>query len=272
MASFDNPSNFQINLLRLIPFERFPGKLNMAIDYYLSMTCQRNDVPIFRFYGWSPFCVSIGYHQKDELVDFAKLDEDGYNFVQRPTGGRAILHAEELTYSVIVPRDLIHHRQLYHFIHQLFADALESLGYQVELKDDNDKLGGLTHAVNDFSCFTKSAQTEVQFKDKKLIGSAQKIYPRSILQHGSLLIGKKHEDLPDYLKVKNDVKKSIKKEIYEKTICLNEIKKDRISPEIIIKSIINQLELTRRISVNSKKISKLEMESLNKFKIKYIEQ
>ena len=139
MASFDNPSNFPINLLRLIPFERFPGKLNMTIDYYLSMTCQRNDVPIFRFYGWSPFCVSIGYHQKDELVDFAKLDEDGYNFVKRPTGGRAILHAEELTYSVIVPRDLIHHRQLYHFIHQLFADALESLGYQVELKDDNQE-------------------------------------------------------------------------------------------------------------------------------------
>jgi lipoate-protein ligase A len=244
----------------------------MAIDYYLSMICQKNDVPIFRFYGWSPFCVSIGYHQKDELVDFSKLDEDGYDFVQRPTGGRAILHAEELTYSVIVPRYLIHHRQLYHFIHHLFADALKSLGYQVELKDDNDKLGGLTHSLNDFPCFTKSAQTEVQYNDKKLIGSAQKIYPGSILQHGSLLIGKKHEDLPDYLKTKNDVKKSLKNEINKKTICLNEIKNDRISQEKIIESIINQLELSRGISVNSKKISELEMDSLNKFKIKYIEQ
>ncbi|GAG81974.1 unnamed protein product, partial [marine sediment metagenome] len=230
-----------------------------------SMNCQKNDVPIFRFYGWSPFCVSIGYHQKDELVDFARLVEDGYDFVQRPTGGRAILHAEELTYSVIVPRELIHHRLLYRFIHNLFSDALQSLGYQVELKDDNDKLGGLTHSVNDFPCFTKSAQTEVQYKDKKLIGSAQKIYQGSILQHGSLLIGKKHETLTDYLKVDKNVKKSLKNEINEKTICLKEIIKDPISPEKIIESIINQLELAGNISLYSKRINELEMNSLNKF-------
>ena len=75
MASFDNPSHVPIKQLRLIPFDRFPGKLNMAIDYYLSVKCQHNDVPIIRFYGWSPFCVSIGCHQRDNLVDFKKLEE-----------------------------------------------------------------------------------------------------------------------------------------------------------------------------------------------------
>lgn len=258
VASFDKLPDFPIKQLRLIPFDRFPGKLNMAIDYFLSTKCQSDDTPILRFYGWSPFCVSIGYHQKDELVDFEKLEQDGYDFVQRPTGGRAILHAEELTYSVIFPRNSIHHRQLYHFFHQIFADALKALDYPVELKSDNKKLGELTHRADDFPCFTKSAQTEVQYKDKKLIGSAQKIYQGAILQHGSLLIGKKHENLPYYLKVNRKTKDFIKKEIKEKTICLNEIKKNRISPEKIIKSIINQLELVRGISVNSKKLNELE--------------
>jgi lipoate-protein ligase A len=228
------------------------------------MKCQINDPPIFRFYGWSPFCVSIGYHQKDDLIDFTRLEKDGYDFVQRPTGGRAILHAEELTYSVIIPRNSIHHRHLYYIIHEIFTDALRSLGYPAELKNDNDKLGGLTHNANDFPCFTKSAQTEVQYMDKKLIGSAQKIYAGSILQHGSLLIGNKHEDLPNYLKVDSETKNSLKKEIKEKTTCLSEIKKDCISPEKIIKSIINQLKLGRGISVKSKKITELEMDSLYK--------
>ena len=236
----------------------------MAIDNYLSTKCQSNDQPILRFYGWSPFCVSTGYHQKDELIDLLKLQQDGYDFVQRPTGGRAILHADELTYSVIFPRNSIHHRQLYHFIHKIFTDALRSLGYPVELKNDNDKLSGLTHKAIDFPCFTKSAQTEVQYMNKKLIGSAQKIYAGSILQHGSLLIGNKHEDLPDYLKVKSATKNSLKKEIKERTTYLNEISKGNISPEKIIASIINQLELARGISVNSKKINDLDMESASK--------
>lgn len=238
----------------------------MAIDYNLSIKCKSSDEPILRFYGWSPYCVSIGFHQKDELVDLDRLDQDGYEFVQRPTGGRAILHAEELTYSVIVPRNSVHHKQLYHFIHHIFADALRSLGYSVQLKSDNDKLSGLSHRADDFPCFTKSAQTEVRYNDKKLIGSAQKIYPDAILQHGSLLIGNKHKDLSNYMKVESRTKDSLKNEINEKTICLNEISDERISPEKIIESILNRLELGRGISVNSKKLSQLEMNSFSKYK------
>jgi lipoate-protein ligase A len=260
----DKPSSIPINQVRLIPFDRFPGKLNMAIDCYLSTKCQSNDVPIFRFYGWSPYCVSIGYHQKDDLVDFDKLEKAGLDIVRRPTGGRAIFHAEELTYSMVVPRNQIHHRVLYYFIHQIFNDALNSLGYPVELKNDNEKLGGLTHAADDFPCFTKSAQTEVQYKDKKLIGSAQKIYHGTILQHGSLLIGNEHEDLSRYLKARRDTRDSIQKEIKEKTISLNEIAKDLINPEKIIESIVNQLELARGISVNSQKLSRGELDSAQK--------
>ena len=176
MASFDNHSDLPLKRFRLIPFDYFPGKINMAIDYQLSINCQHSDIPILRFYGWLPFCVSTGCHQKNEIIDFRELENDGVDFVQRPTGGRAILHAEELTYSVIIPRGSLDHRLLYRFIHQLFIDSLRSLGYPVVLKSDNEKLGGLTHHAEDFPCFTKSAQTEVQYKNKKLIGSAQRIF------------------------------------------------------------------------------------------------
>jgi len=262
VASSVNLSNIPIKQLRIIPFDSFPGKINMAIDQYFSKNCQSNDMPILRFYGWIPFCISIGHHQKDEIVDFKRLKQDGYDFVQRPTGGRAILHAEELTYSIVIPRRLMHHRLLYHFIHQLFADALTALGYQVELKSDNDKMEGLTHKADDFPCFTKSAQTEVQYKNKKLIGSAQKIFHHAILQHGSLLIGNKHQDLPSYLKIASEIKDSIKNDIKEKTTCLNDITKKRINPGKIIKSVINQLELVRGISLNSEMISELAYSSI----------
>jgi len=270
VASFDNLPIIPIKQLRLIPFDRFSGDLNMAIDYFLSSKCKRNDVPILRFYGWSPYCVSIGCHQKDELINFEKLKDSGYEYVKRPTGGRAILHAEELTYSVIFPRKTIHYRLLYQFVHQLFADALKTLDYHVELKTDNEKLAGLTHHANDFPCFTRSAQTEIQYLDKKLMGSAQKIYNDVILQHGSLLIGEKHEELPLYLDVDNETKYLIKKEIEKKTICLNKIKKSPISPGKIIENIINQLELVRGISVNSQKLTESEFDSSQKYKTKFI--
>jgi lipoate-protein ligase A len=242
----------------------------MAIDYFLSKMCKSNNEPILRFYGWSPYCVSIGCHQKNELIDFDKLKNSGYDYVKRPTGGRAILHAEELTYSVILPRKALHHRLLYKFVHQIFVEALKILGYAVELKTDNEKIAGLTHQANDFPCFTKSAQTEIQYLDKKLMGSAQKIYDDVILQHGSLLIGENHEDLPHYLEVDHNSKNLIKKEIKEKTTCLNKIKKSPISPEKIIENIINQLELVRGISVNSQKLAESEIESSKKYLTKFI--
>jgi len=227
----------------------------MAIDHYLSENCQDDDIPVLRFYGWNPHCISTGYHQKDSLIDFKKLNQRGIDYVKRPTGGRAIFHAEELTYGIICSRKLIDHKDLYHFFHQVFADALNALGYRVEIKTDNEKLEGLTHNADDFPCFTKSAQTEVQYRDKKLIGSAQKIYDKTILQHGSLLIGEKHQRITDFLKVNDQMKNTIEAEINAKTICLRQIKQEPISQEKIIESIINQLELVRGISVYSRTLT-----------------
>ncbi len=237
----------------------------MAIDYYLSTQCLIRNSPIIRFYGWSPFCISIGHHQKDDLINFPKLESDGYEFVRRPTGGRAIFHAEELTYSVLVPRDTIDHHLLYAFIHQIFAKTLRLLGYPVELTNRDEKLPALTHRPNDFLCFTKSAPTEIQFNGKKVVGSAQKIFKNTVIQHGSILIGKSHDKLPDYLMIDEHVRNRIEKELENRTICLQEIKKNHISPEKIMINIINQLELVSNISVYFLDLEEKELRSAQKY-------
>jgi lipoate-protein ligase A len=221
--------------------------------------------PIIRFYGWSPYCISIGHHQKDDLINFPKLESDGYEFVKRPTGGRAIFHAEELTYSVLFPRDTIDHHLLYTFVHQLFAETLRRMGYPVELTNSDAKLPGLTHHPNDFLCFTKSAPTEIQFNGKKVVGSAQKILKNTIIQHGSILIGKSHAKLPDYLMIEEEVRNKLEKELENRTICLQEIKKNHITPEKIMINIVNQLELVSNISLNSLDLDEKELRSAHKY-------
>jgi lipoate-protein ligase A len=269
VASFDNLPDSNTKYLQYIQFARFPGSLNMAIDHLLNERCIEINAPIIRFYGWKPYCISIGYHQKSNLIDFVYLKQMGIDIVRRPTGGRAIFHANELTYSINCPRSIMNHKDLYFYFHQIFADALRSLDYQVDLKTDNDELAGLTHNADDFACFTKSAQTEVQFAGKKLIGSAQKIYTETILQHGSILIGKEHQRLTKFLNVSHSEKLNIKNEIKNKTICLKEIRTGQISQEKIIESIIEQLELLRGISVNSRTLTDAEIDSAREYEKNY---
>jgi lipoate-protein ligase A len=236
----------------------------MAIDHHLATICHDYQAPVLRFYGWQPFCISIGVHQDISIVNVDHLNRDGLDLVRRPTGGRAILHAEELTYSVVVPRKLIQHKDLYYFFHRIFLKSLNALGYELSLKYDSEKLPGIKNTMDDFPCFTKSAQTEVQYNEKKIIGSAQKIYKNSILQHGSILIGKMHEKLADYLTGDNRLKEMVRKDIKERTISLGEIKKRVISQEKIIETITNQLEIVNNISLNFKDIQTSERAAAEK--------
>jgi len=249
------------NKIRFISYQSYDGPMNMAIDYYLSSICHEQQIPTLRFYGWEPYCLSIGYHQKTDLVDFSKLKQKGYEFVRRPTGGRAIFHAEELTYSIHIPKNLLHHQQLYLFIHEIFTHALQGLGFPVDLKCDTETFPKLTHQAADFPCFIKSAWSEVQYRGKKVIGSAQKIYQKSILQHGSLLIGKLHTNLPKYLNISDEHKMILSSDMNDKTICLNEINSSPVTLDLLITAILNQLELMTDISVNSQVLNEHELQS-----------
>src|SRR6185295_7261954 len=82
------------------------GAANMAADEaVLQAVSAGESMPTLRLYGWSPPCLSLGYGQKTRDVDFERIAANGWDVVRRPTGGRAILHVDELTYSVSLPAD-----------------------------------------------------------------------------------------------------------------------------------------------------------------------
>jgi len=97
----------------------------MAVDHYIASNFNKFKRPVLRFYGWKPYCISLGFHQSSNNIDVESLGKKGYELVKRPTGGRAIFHSEELTYSVIFPKTNLNQRELYIYIHKLFTLALK---------------------------------------------------------------------------------------------------------------------------------------------------
>jgi len=82
------------------------GAWNMAVDQAILEHIGRGEsIPTLRLYSWQPPCLSLGYAQPFADVDVARLNERGWDVVRRPTGGRAILHTDELTYSITAPND-----------------------------------------------------------------------------------------------------------------------------------------------------------------------
>ena len=246
---------------RIIPYNLAPGSQNMAFDRFFSRICTIKSDPVIRFYGWTPYCISIGRHQNEDILNIDRIRESGYDYVKRPTGGRAIFHANELTYSVVMPRHLSDHRALYIYMHNLIKSALNDLGYAVVMDEGKNILPRIRQDAVDFPCFTRSAFSEIQFNGKKVVGSAQRIYPNSVLQHGSILIGSEHENISNFLVGEPRQFSLIKQELKNNTVCLKQIKPEKILPEKVTKSIVKQLELRENISVYFKNISKSEMET-----------
>ena len=236
----------------------FSGPLNMALDTWFAE--RHNDREgVLRFYGWDPCCISIGCHQDSSVLDLEKMELAGIGLVKRPTGGRAILHSEELTYSIVFPRVVIGHRDLYTWMHRMIALGLKNLGFMVNLRATGHTLGRIRHTPSDFACFTRSARSEIQYGGKKVVGSAQKIYSASTLQHGSILIGKNHIHLTDFLWTDPAEKKTIDHEMQKRTITLSEIRDLNITRQDIIDAVLDQIGATENIVFEVKDLDPFEL-------------
>jgi lipoate-protein ligase A len=233
----------------------------MAVDHFLASTYKKKSMPVIRFYGWQPFCISLGIHQKDQIILHDRLNKEGYQLVRRPTGGRAILHANELTYSIIVSKKIIRHSDLYRFFHIIIAQALNSLDFHVSIDTRNKPVPVIKNDAMDSLCFNSSAETEIQFSGKKVVGSAQKIYQNTILQHGSIIIDDTHKKIIDFLNILPEKKYRLKKEFNDKTISLKEINQNTPSPELMMSAIVKQLEKVKNISLIKGYLSKQDIET-----------
>lgn len=139
--------------------------------------------PTLRLYGWKPACVSLGYPQPDSDVDADALHDLGLDIVRRPTGGGAILHAEdEVTYSVVLPRHLAPADLFasYRFVAQGIMNTLASFGLQGEFLEG--------HTGRDPLCYLREEGVSVGIDGRKISGGAQKRTKTHFLQHGTLLV------------------------------------------------------------------------------------
>jgi lipoate-protein ligase A len=163
----------------------------MAIDEaILQALAAGHGQPTLRLFLWEPPCLSLGYNQHWQEVDVAACRRLGYTWTRRPTGGKAILHTDEATYSLIIPQDDPRIQggivESYRILSFGLLQSLALLGVKAtqatdkkEPDDSRDKRGGPV-------CFDTPSRYEITWQGKKLIGSAQLRRKKIVLQHGSL--------------------------------------------------------------------------------------
>jgi lipoyl(octanoyl) transferase len=176
---------------RLINFQRYSASENMAIDEAIFReTIKNNKPPTIRFYGWQPPAVSIGYFQNIEKeVNVEKCRAVGVDIVRRPSGGRAVFHCNEITYSVVAcdkeesfPSDI---SGTYKIISNCIAYGLARLGINVRLAEADCHLH---YAGFKTGCFSTPFRNELLVSGRKICGSAQTRVSGGFLQHGSILM------------------------------------------------------------------------------------
>lgn len=179
----------QFSRWRLIHTAPAGGAWNMAVDEAILEAVGRREVlPTLRLYAWDPPCLSLGFAQPVSDVDRQALTRNRWQMVRRPTGGRAILHTDELTYSIIAPLDepRVYGKVLesYQRLAQALVVALRQLGLPAQA-DQAYALPQGTQASGAV-CFEVPSNYEITVAGKKLIGSAQARRKEGVLQHGSL--------------------------------------------------------------------------------------
>ena len=174
-------------MTKFIPYNIYTGKENMRIDNELleQSIVEHAQEPIFRLYGWSPACISLGKNQADNFLDKTFLDNNNIDVVRRLTGGRALLHDNEITYSYICPVSALKNgenvTQSYVEISQILIEKFAIAGIKLEF-------GGNKKINTKFDyCMLISTGADLCYEGKKLIGSAQCRKHGYILQHGSIL-------------------------------------------------------------------------------------
>jgi len=155
--------------------------MNMAIDEVL-LTSR---VPVLRFYQWEPCAVSIGRYQELDDIDLEYCAENSIDVVRRITGGKAVLHEKELTYSFIIDKDEMPQSiiESYKVISSAIIQGLRVLGLKPEM--NRSKVENRDNPV----CFQEPSFNELTINRKKFVGSAQVRRKEKLLQHGSILTG-----------------------------------------------------------------------------------
>ncbi|MBP6509393.1 MAG: lipoate--protein ligase family protein [Candidatus Kapabacteria bacterium] len=215
------------------------GAANMARDLSMLEDVRNNVADIlFRTYTWEPWCVSLGRNQPETSIDAERCEASGFDIVRRPTGGRAVLHANELTYCIVVrlgPSRTA--RDVYARVHEaLFAiltDHIPDLafsGVPTDLRTHYASSGALGQV-----CFTSHARSEIMSGTRKVVGSAQRVIDGIVLQHGSILCGSGHERISDLVHTDERQREFLQAEIGRSSVTLSELAQREVLPVEVVR-------------------------------------
>lgn len=210
---------------------------NMALDEALLNWHSNGEIrPTIRFYNWSPPTLSIGYFQKVEKeINLEAVKNYGLGFVRRPTGGRGVLHDQEVTYSVIVseghpsmPRSVT---EAYRVISEGILQGFKKLGLEAyfavpRTDEEKEALKNPRSAV----CFDAPSWYELVVEGRKIAGSAQTRQKGVILQHGSIILDIDEKKLFDLFKYPNErVRERLERNFKNKAVAINTLVEQAIS-------------------------------------------
>ncbi len=200
-----------------------------------------------RFYDWEPSTISYGYNQEVENeIDFCALEKFGFGYIRRPTGGRMVLHDNEVTYSVISP---IENRlggnvlRSYAQISKALAKGFSLMG--IEVNFEKGKLSSEHQRKNANPCFSSSSRFELNYQRKKIVGSAQVRKNGVLLQHGSILLNFDQSKLAYIIpKISQKRKKKLAKYLKKKTIAINQVLKKNLDFNSAVEYLISGFKLS----------------------------
>ena len=241
------------------------GGYNMAFDDYFARHIGKR--PLVRFFRWNPYCLSLGYGQKISVFSNSALRENNIDIVRRPTGGRAVLHADEVTYSFIIPGThplfKLTTSALYRSISRALNKGLIYAGVNATVEKSRKNRDSLYSSP---ICFASTARYELKWNGRKLIGSAQRRYSGSVLQHGSIPLRNGDYDIEDFL----DVPSRERKADVKVTSSVSDALGRDVTYDEVVRCLRKGFEDTFKISLQRKSVSGKQKEKIRKLSKNYI--
>lgn len=251
---------------------------NMALDEALLHWHSKGMIPpVIRFYEWNPATLSIGYFQRAKKdIDFEQLHRLNLGFVRRPTGGRAVLHEHELTYSVIVSEDYPNMPKTVTEAYKVISEGLllgfQNLGLEAYFSiPDTEEKRDVLKKPKSAVCFDVPSWYELVVEGKKVAGSAQTRQEGVILQHGAILIDFDDEKLISLFKFPSEASKErMLKHLSQKAVAINQLAKKKVDVETCTKAFYKGFEDALQIELVPYKLTQEQQEFVeNLAKTKY---
>jgi lipoate-protein ligase A len=221
------------------------GSENMRRDLELVDRVRNGNVDLpLRFYQWDPWCVSLGTNQQLHNINAEACASRCIDIVTRPTGGRAVLHACEVTYAfamrIPTGRSAM---DVYRAFHQRLHQALAMLAPELSLSTDAPPLHEHYAASGALGqvCFSAHAPSELLWNARKVVGSAQRVIDGIVLQHGSILCGPGHEELGCLLRAEPEMQDRVVSATRSSSATLSDVARAHIQPEEVAKHLYGTL-------------------------------